>query len=65
MINDKTSKNDRIYSLLESIENNVKKRAKFMEWARKIMWYVHAGFPFSESQLNDIIEFLENLKKEP
>jgi hypothetical protein len=65
MIIDGTSKNNRIYSLLESIEHNDRKRSKFMTWARRITWYIDANIPFSDAQLNEIIEFLENLKKEP
>jgi hypothetical protein len=68
MINDETTsgnKNNRIYNLLESIENNQRKREKFVSWFKRMSWYIDAKIPFSEGQLTEIIEFLENLKKEP
>jgi hypothetical protein len=55
-------KKSKIYQLMESIENDESKRVRFVSWFRKMVWYVDAGMPFSEGQLNEIIQFLESIK---
>jgi hypothetical protein len=52
----------RIYQLMESIENDESKRTQFVSWFQKMAWYIDVGMPFSEGQLDEIIQFLESIK---
>lgn len=58
-------KRKRIYDLLEMIERNDSKKERFLEWARPKLWYLDAGIPFSDNQVQEIHDFLEKLRKEP
>jgi hypothetical protein len=53
-----------VYQLLESIEDKEDKKFQFIVWFQKMSWYTNAGIPFSNLQLNEIIEFLTKLKEE-
>jgi hypothetical protein len=54
------SKRDRIYSLLESLDQN--QISEFMSWAHpRLTWYADANIPYSESQLDEIIAKLEEI----
>jgi hypothetical protein len=57
-------KRSRIYDMLEKIEHNETKRSKFVSWFHRMAWYADKGFPLSESQLDETIEFLNKLIKE-
>lgn len=50
-----------IYKLMGKIENKEHLRNDFIQWFRKMSWYIDAGIPFSEDQLDEIISYLEYL----
>jgi hypothetical protein len=50
-----------IYNMLENIEKDENAKFKFVSWFQKMAWYIDAGIPFSDGQLDEIIEFLDSL----
>jgi hypothetical protein len=56
------SKKERISELLDMIETDNTKRSEFVKWFHpRMSWYIDVGFEYSDSQLNEIITFLEKL----
>jgi hypothetical protein len=58
-------KSNKIYNLMDSIEHDKEKISKFISWFHpKLSWYIEKNIEYSESQLDEIIEFLKTLKGE-
>jgi hypothetical protein len=56
------SKKDKIYELLEIIETDEIKKAKFIQWFHpRLSWYIDANIEYSNQQLDEIISFLSEL----
>jgi len=56
-------KKKKIYTLLVKIQKNEEQRIAFIEQFYKLSWYIDAGVPYSDSQLDEMITFLEGLTK--
>jgi hypothetical protein len=55
-------KKDDIADVLETLNHD--QQVKLMRWANpRLMWYVDAGIPYSEQQLDEILQFLRELTK--